>query len=1447
MFLQYSYFYKQFGVRRAQQLLAPRLYTIDNLVFSRNALYHYVSYDGEELNPDKNLPYLKVYKKRILIDFVNLLTSTEGNPRRRLAPVLQMVKPFLNKNKEFRYVKDPYLKSDDINTLIIINYAYTHNVYKYPNLPMSQYYQWFNTEKTLWNKVAEISRSSSREQYIIYDAPNVLPSMSLLKIYTLKTNKSILRVFDSPAKLFILEIWKWLDEKNRHMSMLSSLTDDVLDKVNIVFTHNGKWTVINLGYLNQWRETEGSEEVQGVKKYKPLILQKFFLKCLIELISKSSVLHEDIEEEIAESENPEQRAIKDGEDIEEELDDDDAGASQVQDRDNTENPILSNVGTHRKAISLNVSYKELEKSIKETESLNIESIMSSLDEELKELEILEKIHLTNKNIKVSNDGEVIERPNVEVKIIDKTAIHNEIYTSKSINDTLTESLTKYSEYGSLSAADVRSIKTSIEKSNNLKDPYNGAPLKDSLVMKPETLSISNEEKALMTDSDIEDKSMLHSSLKVFDKKYINEVLKKDILKSVHGIQSSGVIVEEYSVDKNNSALGEFESHTIKLRPIDGKPSTVRFKIPVINSDSTYIANGNKYVLRKQLVDLPIRKIKPTIVALSSYYGKTFVERSEFARNNVIEWLVRQINKIYFDENNTRLKVFIGDVYNNYFKAPYIYNGLSKHFKSIEIDGLELNFDYKWFNSLQLDIKDKLVDEGSVICGFAKNKSPIIMKSDNIFYVDDKPIGTIYSLLGIDEENSPVDYASVRIFSKTIPIAIVMGYLIGFEKLLAATTDSFRVIDGNRVKDLSKEEWYIRFKDKVYVFNRNDTMACLVLNGLNNYSKTVSKYEVDVFNSKEIYLNILEELRLSSIYHKEIDNMNNMFIDPITKEVLEEMKMPVTFQGLLFKSCDMLKEYNTPDFQDMNYMRIRGYERIAGAIYKELSHAIRAYRTRNIRSRNQVELNPYAVWKNIDTDTSKKNVEDINPIQNLKEIESATYSGEGGRSKETMTRDTRAFHQTDIGVISEATSDSSDAGVNFYLTANPNFKNVRGMVDQNASKENANILSTSALLAPGSDHDDPKRVNFVSIQQSHTIAAEGYRQPYLQTGYEQVISYRTSELFSYMAEDDGVVTSLNEKGIIVKYKNGSEKGVYLGRTYGRAEGSVYPHDIVTTLKVGSKFKKGDPIAYNSGFFERDFYDDNKIIFKNGMSVKVAFIDNNQTNEDSSVISEKISNKMTAKTTKVKSYILEFKQNIRKLVKVGSLVHPTETLFIIEDETTGNTDIFDEDTIDSLKRISSRAPSSKYKGVVDRIEVFYNGAKEDMSPTLKALVAYSDKEMRDREKAVGKEPIDGAVTSDYRVDGKPLLLDTAEIKIYISIDTKAGIGDKGVFANQMKSVVGEVITTDMKTENGDDVDAIFSYRSMAARVILSPLIIGTTTSLLKHIAKKAISIYEGDSNG
>ena len=64
---------------------------------------------------------------------------------------------------------------------------------------------------------------------------------------------------------------------------------------------------------------------------------------------------------------------------------------------------------------------------------------------------------------------------------------------------------------------------------------------------------------------------------------------------------------------------------------------------------------------------------------------------------------------------------------------------------------------------------------------------------------------------------------------------------------------------------------------------------------------------------------------------------------------------------------------------------------------------------------------------------------------------------------------------------------------------------------------------------------------------------------------------------------------------------------------------------------------------------------------------------------------------------------------------------------------------------------------------------------MSDSLREIAEISDKEMVKRNRSYGKTAFTGSVSDDFRVDGDPLNLDTMAIRIYITTDVSAGVGD------------------------------------------------------------------------
>jgi hypothetical protein len=373
----------------------------------------------------------------------------------------------------------------------------------------------------------------------------------------------------------------------------------------------------------------------------------------------------------------------------------------------------------------------------------------------------------------------------------------------------------------------------------------------------------------------------------------------------------------------------------------------------------------------------------------------------------------------------------------------------------------------------------------------------------------------------------------------------------------------------------------------------------------------------------------------------------------------------------------------------------------------------------------------------------------------------------------------------------------------------------------------------------------KRANFVQIQNGHMLACDGYHVSPVRTGYEQIIAHRTSDLYATTAKKAGEVVSVSPHGMVVQYSDGSKKSIELGLRYGSAAGLTVPHNVEPhpTLKAGDTFETGQILAYNSGFFAMDPLNPKQVAFKGSTMARVALMECPLTLEDSCMISQGLAEKLKTQIAQPRTIVLDFKQSISRLVEPGTWVSSDDILCVIEDAVSANQSLFSQTSLDTLRALQAQTPVAKYAGYIERVEVYYHGELEDMSDSLRALAKYGDAQLAKRYKALGKPIRTGQVDEGFRTDGNPLLLDTMAIRIYILNEAPMGVGDKTVFGNQMKSVVGRVSQEDIRTESGLKIDAIFGAKSVDARIVGSFDIIGTTAVLLRVASERAVAAYLG----
>lgn len=1444
--IDFAPYYRNFGARRIQSLLSPRLNSIGFL--PKNSFYHYVGYNPEFGDIDTSKLFL-INQRKIVVDYPETLSSELGNPRKKQIILRNIFKPFHLKNKKYLYLKDGYQKTSDQNTLCLDNYAYLPMLYKYIDLPMTPYNEWFNINKTVFDNISEINKKVIKNHFFTVKIPDIIPSFALLNTFGHKLTPAVTKVFDSDAKLFVLEFFSWIG-LNRDKTIFASLTKDDLPLVNIIFTaKDGRSCIVNLGFFNSWiKGQENQTDSSTITQLLPLQMQKVFLKFLLTL--SASIPEEAVQSvEKKNIDNQDELEIIETRDVlsetRQDVDDDDA---DITDKNSYESGLVG------KKIKINKQTKEpTEQQLDAAfgSDMSLENQLKEIENELDEGDTIAKNNLKNKGIEIDEDGNLIlEEERVRHEYTPEQ-LHEKIYSVKTDDEIITAELEKQADYGLIGAAEFRKLSAEVNKYALSKDPYGSAKTVDEMArILPEELKFDENKIKINAPKDlVHDESMVQSSLLAYDSQYIKHVMKKDMIACVKHIQKAGVIVRNHTVEIDHSALGTYENHTLELKPIGGAPSTVRFRLPVVKEDGTFISSTNKYSMRKQRIDVPIRKVAPDSVALTSYYGKTFVGVSPKKANSSLAWIEKKLNEaVALEETGFIRQVNPAKVFNNYFEAPFIYNALADRYKTIVTQSFTLYFNQKDIESLvDESVIKSYTKNNCVICGLTKRKEIITVDFDDVFTIHREQgpstvIASIFQLLQLPAMSAPVDFSELKVYAKVIPVGFVLAYQLGLWNLMKFLAAKYRTVEPRKQVNLQDDEYMIRFKDVTYVFSRKNRKESLILGGLLEFEKDLRRYNSADFDSRDVYLNILDSTSFSAIYVRELENMDALFVDPITEQMLKEMNEPQTFKGLLIRATELLTIYHHPDTNDMKYQRIRGYERMAGFVYTELTRSIRQFKGKNIAGRSKIDMSPWQVQNLVLKDNTVKLVEDINPIQNLKEQEVYTYVGEGGRSKDTMSRDTRSYGKSDLGVTCEATVDSSDVGVNAFLSANPQFSSMRGGVKPGVAGDPAQLLSTSALLAPGIMRDDGKRVNFASIQNSHVVACNEYEQARLRTSYDYVIGARNSDMFCFVAKQDGVVKSINDKGLIVEYADGELKGVKLGRIFGKAEGSVYPHEVISTVKsVGEKFKAGRCLAYNSGFFEEDALVKGTVVYKTAKYVTVALVETNQTHEDSCAISPELSKSLTAPTSKIKSVTVGFNQNLREVVKIGQVVGPRTPVMIIEDEITAGLDIFDDQSIETLKRYSNQTPFAGCKGIVEKIEVFYHGDKQDMSSSLKKLADQSDKELADSLRSSNEAVYSGSVNDDYRVEGTPLALDKAEIKIYITRKTTQGTGDKLILANQCKSEVSQVLPTRVTTESGEVIDLYFSILKIYARILNSPFLIGTTVKIIELIEQNAVKMY------
>lgn len=1488
MRLAIEQFRKQYTVFEQGKLQQPKLHLLNKLFLPQRSIVHFSDPNGAVRGPSQTDPLFNKVTGKVYIEHVTSLASTEGNPRKSALTASKLQAEFRQQNAFFKpLTKDEALAINPLNVMVF-NYNLLDPQWIYQPNFKAGFLRWSNNQRTFWQNVAASHRRFGWEQFVEIHLPEQMPDLASFKRMADNQNQTNLETFATPQQFSIWDLYRWLGPM-REQSMMSVVQPDMYSKIWFLIRARDRFIVLNMGALDEWRDgTKDLEATVTVEEFINIFGTQVF-----------DLGYEDIKEE-------EQFAFNKIHGTMQELGLTTNVAVEsfvhtfgmeaffppaVMQRRvlsllaamteyNHQAEALSNVIDHTNLVDVE------EEPVNELESGEEEDngTLPDKNEEVEPVHVEEETafdipaftipsldftengatynppdaELFTTKLQIESDAELVHRPR-EIKVESQRvdAIPDNVAEAAPIVAGVAGPAYELYKLGIIQPRTFEQAITDAESYTRIKDPFGtGKTLEEAMQFTQEDYELPADTQ-LADSATVLDKSMLGSKLKAMQRKYQTHLRNKDMINAVLSVQKQGTAVTNYEVEEVRNAMNHYEIHKVTLKPIRGKPGTIYFRVPVVDRDGRFVSNGVTYRMRMQRADLPIRKVKPDTVALTSYYNKTFVTRSHLAAHNYDAWITRQIRERALDPEDNRITaVLYAELDQSAYALPRVYTQLGSAFRGFTADNVFLYFKFddhvEYFKAkFKVDATQYETKEYTLV-GVMNGKLPVMIDRKGQFYVHDKgslePLGSIVELLGLDQTKAPLEGAFMNVGSKDLPLAFVFGYKYGLTATLKRLNAKYtRHHRGERIP-LTSDNYVLAFQDDVLVFDRSDYRTQLIMGGMRKYAKLMPHFSIYDFDKPDVYQRLLLETGMTARFTKEIDALFAAWMDPITEGLLKQMGEPTTFDALLYRAVDMLLIDWSPAEVDGAYMRYRGYERMAGTVYNELNKAVKRFNNATGSAAVQVQMDPAVIWKKCTQDPTIMVVEDSNPLANIREQESMTYRGDGGRSTTSMVARTRIYGEADVGVVSESTVDSGDVGVIAYLTPDANFNSMRGTTRpfDPTTDGPARQLSTCALLGVATTNDDTKRINFISIQQQQGIYADGYEPTPLRTGYEQIVAQRTSSIFASAAEDDGKVIAVDEHGITVEYANGETTSYQMGKIHGSAAGTHYPHSIISDLKAGDTFKRGQTLAYNEKYFTPDRMSPGQVIWKAGINTVVAFSDNLDTLEDGSVISESCAIKMNTQTTKIKSVSVSFEQNIEDIVKVGDHVDLDSILCTIKDPDSGGGSVFDEVSRETLAKLSNYSPRAKVVGTVSKIECFYHGDRDEMSDSLRKVAYASDKVREAEAKARGQEFFSGEVDHEYRIRGNGLEPQSLVINIYIDHDIPCGVGDKGVVANQMKTVFSRVMRGVNQTKSGLDIDLIFGNTSVEERMVLSPKLIGTTTILLAELSKHLVGVYRGTAN-
>ena len=918
-----------------------------------------------------------------------------------------------------------------------------------------------------------------------------------------------------------------------------------------------------------------------------------------------------------------------------------------------------------------------------------------------------------------------------------------------------------------------------------------------------------------------------------------------------------LVVRDIKTEDTSTSEDYIITYTVEMEGSDGKRFTIKFDIPRFINNRFMRLRGNDKVISGQLFNLPCTKTDNDTVQVVSNYSKIMISRygGTGKSYSISDRLIKALNS--YDGKD--IKKSLGDNRRSCMKyeLPVDYIDLAMQYNWVETKHYKFYFDQDYYyTNYAVDSSNGIpiaINKETNTITYSSLGSMISADIAYLIMSDSPGLTEIYNSKKPATKHT---YSRASIMSNKVPLIVVLGNSIAFTEILKRAGIKWDFSE-KRVKYNPDTQGVIRFSDGYFVYDLTYSSSML-LNGL--YDCDTESYEFADLNKKSTWLDYLDNFG-GRIIADGLDNFAELFLDPITKEVCRDCHVPDNYIDLLIYANSLLPDNKYIKHTDLSSNRYRTTEIVAGHLYQVLAKEYQVYRAKNKNSRQKVgfSIKKSAVIDAIFTNPVMSDLSSMSPLLEQESNNSATFKGLSGLNADrAYSLDKRTYDESMVGKLALSTGFSTNVGINRQTTIDMDISGKRGYIkntDPNTKSVTKRFSITEAVTPFGSTRDDPFRTAMTYIQTSKHSMPTNKSMPLLVTnGADEAMTYMVSENYIIRAEMDGTVEELvPDDHMIIRYSNGNGKYISLkDEVRKNSDGGFYiTIKFITDKKQGTKFKKDDILAWDNKSFSNRNGETNNLAYDVGVLAYVAIMATDEGFEDSTVVSQWLSEALGSEVVAQSVIELGAKTNVYNMVKVGQSIQEGDPLIIFQnsfDEDDANIllkNITDEDFVSDLGRIRIKA---KYTGVIENIKIYRTCEIDELSSSLKKIINEYEKSIKAMKTTYKKYNIPNANTidPDYAMapTGKLKNTDGVRIEFYIKYFDNMGVGDKLVLQSANKGVAKSVFPIGDEPYSMFDptktIHCVASSRSFNARMVTSPIVSGAINKGLVNLDEQVKKI-------